>query len=108
MEALLALRNQPGWAVWEQVLETMYQTQAGPLGSNLAEREYAFTCGVVHTLRVIAGLPDLLSQKLEAYHGITRPADQSGTDPGPFLNTPYFDGWRRSGAGSGTGPVAGA
>lgn len=85
----------------------MYQTQAGPLGSNLPEREYAFTCGVVHTLRVIAGLPDLLSQKLEAYHGVTRPTDPR-LDPGTFLNTPYFDGWRRSGAGSGTGPVAGA
>lgn len=86
------LSQSPGWATYQRALERLFDINAAPLGSNLEPKAYAFQCGVVHTLRVVAGLPDDLSQKLEDLNERTRPT-RPVTDPGTLVNTPFFGGW---------------
>ncbi len=75
------------------MLERLFQAEAARLASPLKAREHAFTCGVVHALRVCAGIPEHLAVKLEEHHDIARRTAVRPDDPGTFLNTPFWQSY---------------
>lgn len=91
-------------------LERLFEAQSETLVQKLAHDDYCFQCGTLTALRVIAGLPESLSQSMRLHDERTRsarvPDDPTGSVG--FLNTPWFHGWRADAErGTGTSAVAG-
>ena len=70
-------------------MERVFDQQAETLASGLDHDKYLFQCGVVFALRMVASLPDQLTQALERSRD--RTAESESTDPGTFLNTVWYE-----------------
>lgn len=84
----------PQWTAYQRALEALFDSQAERLATGLNHDEYLFQCGVICALRVVAALPQSLTQAEQRTYA--RP-DTDGTDPDRgLLNTPWYLDWRRS------------
>lgn len=60
VEHLLALRESPAWGTWEALLGRVWEREAERLLAGLPHDDYLKQAGVVHALRLTAGLVDTI------------------------------------------------
>ena len=95
----------PQWADYQAALETVFLRESERLTTALDHDAYLFQCGVVHTLRTIAVLPETILNHDKELHDSAAQREsrrvRSDADPATFLNTPYYDLWQRNRAVAG-------
>ena len=103
LEAIKTLRSTPSWPLYLAVLAKVAESQAQVLASGLDHDKYLFSCGALTALRRIYTLADDLVASAANLKEISD--DRSRNDArvaqrhaSSFVNTPWFDGWKRDSA----------
>ena len=102
ISALKVLRSTPQWQRYLRVLERVGEQQASEVASGLAHDRYLFACGALNAIRRVYTLVDdvlaTAAQTQEIANARQRTdADRAARTASTFLNTPWYDSWRRSG-----------
>ena len=104
LEALRILRASPQWAHYATLLERIGEQQASELVSGLAHDRYLFASGALTALRRVFTLVDDLLVSASKLEEITDARNRTAAEHAArasraFLNTPWYDGWKRDRAG---------
>lgn len=98
------LQSTPQWPHFLAALSKLAEAQANELTTGLSHDRYLFVCGALTALRRTYTLVDDLvaasSQLQEISDARERStADHTARRAASFLNTPWYDGWKRDASG---------